>query len=119
MFARVDDAIAHGYDGMYLDIIDAYEVAQVRAAYTGPDIRQAMIDFVISLSQYAKAIDPDFKVIPQNAVGLLALSEAHPDVPNTAYLNAIDGVGVEDLWYDGNTDSVVDVRRSGASAERD
>ena len=76
MYARVDDAIAHGYDGMYLDIIDAYEVAQVNAAYTGPDIRQAMIDFVISLSQYAKAIDPDFKVIPQNAVGLLTLNEA-------------------------------------------
>jgi uncharacterized protein (TIGR01370 family) len=103
MFGRVADAIANGYDGMYLDIVDAYEVAQVRQAYTGPDIRQAMIDFVIALSQYAKALDPDFKVIPQNAVGLLALTESNPDVPNTAYLNAIDGIGVEDLWYDGNS----------------
>jgi uncharacterized protein (TIGR01370 family) len=105
MFGRVADAIAHGYDGMYLDIVDAYEVAQVRNAYTGPDIRQAMIDFVVALSQYAKALDPDFKVIPQNAVGLLALKESNPGVPNTAYLNAIDGVGVEDLWYDGDSTS--------------
>jgi uncharacterized protein (TIGR01370 family) len=105
MFGRVADAVANGYDGMYLDIVDAYEVAQVRHAYTGPDIRQAMIDFVVALSQYAKALDPDFKVIPQNAVGLLALTESNPDVPNTAYLNAIDGIGVEDLWYDGNSTS--------------
>jgi uncharacterized protein (TIGR01370 family) len=105
MYARVDDAIAHGYDGIYLDIVDAYEVPQVRAAYTGPDIRQAMIDFVVGISKHAKALDPDFKIIPQNAVGLLALSESNPDVPNTAYLNAIDGIGVEDLWYDGNSTS--------------
>jgi uncharacterized protein (TIGR01370 family) len=103
MFGRVADAIAHGYDGMYLDIVDAYQVAQVRNAYTGPDIRQAMVDFVVALSQYAKALDPDFKVIPQNAVGLLALTESNPNLPNAAYLNAIDGIGVEDLWYDGNS----------------
>jgi uncharacterized protein (TIGR01370 family) len=105
MFGRVADAIANGYDGMYLDIVDAYQVAQVKAAYTGPDIRQAMIDFVIALSQYAKALDPDFKVIPQNAVGLLGLTENNPDSSNTAYLNAIDGIGVEDLWYNGNSTS--------------
>lgn len=103
MFARVDAAIALGYDGMYLDIVDAYQVAQVRAAYTGADIRQAMINFVVALSQHAKALDPNFKVIPQNAVGLLALNESNPSVPNSAYLHAIDGIGVEDLWYDGNS----------------
>ncbi|MFI0843902.1 MJ1477/TM1410 family putative glycoside hydrolase [Mesorhizobium sp. IMUNJ 23232] len=105
MFERVDEAIALGYNGMYLDIVDAYEVAQVRAAYSGSDIRQEMIDFVIALSEYAKAIDPNFKVIPQNAVGLLAANESNPDAPNTAYLNAIDGVGVEDLWYNDNNTS--------------
>ena len=105
MFERVDEAIALGYDGMYLDIVDAYEVAQVRAAYSGSNIRQEMINFVIALSEHAKAIDPNFKVIPQNAVGLLASNESNPDAPNTAYLNAIDGVGVEDLWYNDNNTS--------------
>src|SRR3954465_3772910 len=28
MFGRVADAIAGGYDGMYLDIVDAYQVAE-------------------------------------------------------------------------------------------
>lgn len=103
MYSRIDEAIANGYDGMYLDIVDAYEVSQVANAYVGPgNVRQAMIDFVTALSGDAKAIDPDFKVIPQNAVGLLALNESNPGVPNAAYLGVIDGIGVEDLWYNGN-----------------
>ena len=62
-----------------------------------------MIDFVTELSAYAKAHKPGFMVVPQNAVGLLAADENSPNTPNTAYLKAIDGLGVEDLWYDGNT----------------
>jgi serralysin len=105
MFARVDKAISLGYDGMYLDIVDAYTVSAIAAAYPGnaSAVRQAMMSFVIALSQHAKAIDPNFKVIPQNAVGLLSTQESSASAPNSAYLAAIDGVGVEDLWYDGNT----------------
>ncbi|MFO1209150.1 MAG: MJ1477/TM1410 family putative glycoside hydrolase [Amaricoccus sp.] len=107
IYARVDEAIKLGYQGMYLDIVDAYEVAQVKNAYPGTaaQLRQAMIDFVTGLSQHAKAENPDFLVIPQNAVGLLALNENNTGVANTAYLKAIDGLGVEDLWYDGNSTS--------------
>jgi uncharacterized protein (TIGR01370 family) len=105
MFARVDQAIKLGYQGMYLDIVDAYEVAQVRKAYPGTaaQLRKEMIDFVAELSVYAKAHKAGFLVIPQNAVGLLTLNENDPSVPNTAYLKAIDGLGIEDLWYDGNS----------------
>ena len=58
--ARVDAAIALGYQGIYLDIVDAYETAQVRKAYPGTaaELRQAMIDFVTELSAYAKAESP-------------------------------------------------------------
>jgi cysteinyl-tRNA synthetase len=105
MFDRVEQAVNLGYDGMYLDIVDGYQVPQVIKAYNGPDIRQEMIDFVTDLSKYAKSLDPDFKVIPQNAVGLLGITEDQPDVPNTAYLKAIDGLGVEDLWFDDNRNS--------------
>ena len=103
MFSRVEEAINLGYDGMYLDIVDGYQVQQVINAYTGDDIRQDMIDFVVALSQHAKSINPDFKVIPQNAVGLLGLTEDNPNIPNTTYLNAIDGLGVEDLWFNDNS----------------
>ena len=105
MFDRVDEAVQLGYSGMYLDIVDAYEVAAVRAAYSGSndELRNEMVKFILDLSAHAKAQNPDFMVVPQNAVGLLALSQDNPDRgPNTAYLEAIDGLGVEDLWYDDN-----------------
>lgn len=109
IYARIDDLLAKGYDGAYLDIVDGYTVDEVIAAYPGTEdeLRQEMIDFVIGISDYAKAQDPDFAIIPQNAVGLLGLSEDGPDSgANTAYLNAIDGLGVEDLWF--NDDDVSD-----------
>ncbi|MEP3294901.1 MAG: MJ1477/TM1410 family putative glycoside hydrolase [Pseudoruegeria sp.] len=103
IFQRVDDVLAQGYDGVYLDIVDGYAVDEVIAAYPGTEaeLRQEMIDFVINISDYAKSKNPDFAIIPQNAVGLLGVSEEGPDSgSNTAYLNAIDGLGVEDLWFD-------------------
>ncbi|MEM7547618.1 MAG: endo alpha-1,4 polygalactosaminidase [Pseudomonadota bacterium] len=109
IYGRIDELLAKGYDGAYLDIVDGYTVDEVIAAYPGSDaeLRQAMIDFVIGISEYAKAQDPDFAIVPQNAVGLLGLTEGGPDSgANTAYLDAIDGLGVEDLWY--NDDVVSD-----------
>ncbi|WP_110669878.1 autotransporter domain-containing protein [Salinicola halophilus] len=100
MAERLEEAVALGYSGAYLDIVDAYTVESVRDRYDGEDIRAAMQDFVIGLSEHAKALDPDFLIVPQNAVGLLGETEDTPEQPNVAYLAAIDGVGVEDLWYD-------------------
>ena len=97
---RVEEAVRLGYDGIYLDIVDAYQVSSVEARYDGADIRQEMIDFVIALSERARELAPDFLIVPQNAVGLLAASEDSANRPNEAYLRAIDGIGVEDLWYD-------------------
>jgi uncharacterized protein (TIGR01370 family) len=105
IYDRVDAVLEKGYDGIYLDIVDGYTVDEVIAAYPGTDdeLRQEMIDFVIGISEYAKAQNPDFAIIPQNAVGLLGLSENGPDSgANTAYLDAIDGLGVEDLWFNDN-----------------
>ena len=108
IYDRIDDVIAAGYDGVYLDIVDGYTVDEVIAAYPGTDeaLRQEMIAFVQSISAHAKAQNPDFAIIPQNAVGLLGLTEDGADSgPNTAYLDAIDGLGVEDLWYNGDEPS--------------
>jgi cysteinyl-tRNA synthetase, unknown class len=58
--------------------------------------------FVMEISAYAKGIDPDFSIIPQNGEALCYL-EANPDLDfATAYLNAIDGIGVEEIFYNGN-----------------
>ncbi len=104
MFERVDKVIALGYKGVYLDVVDAYSVSQVQSAYGGSaaNLRLEMEKFVKAISAHAKAIDPNFKVIPQNALELLATDDS-ATIANTPYLKAIDGVGVESLFYDDNS----------------
>ncbi|MCB2081577.1 MAG: endo alpha-1,4 polygalactosaminidase [Hyphomicrobiales bacterium] len=103
IFDKITEIVTLGYDGMYLDIVDAFMVEGVQDAYPGTDaeLRLEMQDFVIALSEHAKAINPDFKVIPQNAPELLG-QDAGTLAPNEVYLAAIDGLGVEDLFYNDN-----------------
>ena len=93
----LDKIIADGYDGVYLDIIDAYE-------YWGPGGRgkpvrtqaaQDMVDFVRAIAEYARVVKgkPDFAVFPQNGGDL----GKHPE-----YLAVVTGIGQEDTWYNGD-----------------
>lgn len=112
VFSRLDEIVKQGYEGVYFDIVDGYTVQEVIAAYDKPggNIRTDMENFVIALSQRAKAINPDFKIIPQNGVELLNKGTLNtptsPLTPNTAYLNAIDGIGKESTFTDDNTSPV-------------
>jgi cysteinyl-tRNA synthetase len=61
-----------------------------------------MQDFVIELSTYAKSIDSDFLIIPQNGEAL-CYQNANPESDfRTDYLAAIDGIGVEEIFYNGD-----------------
>lgn len=67
------------------------------------DFRQEMRDLVQEISAYAKGIDENFLIVPQNGQEILTLN-SEPDGPlATDYINAIDAVGREDLFY-GYTD---------------
>lgn len=60
---------------------------------------QKMQQFVISISEYAKKTSPGFIIIPQNGVEL-AFDNADPKREiNKQYMDAIDGFGVEELFY--------------------
>lgn len=63
------------------------------------DFKQDMRDFVIGISQKAKAANPNFAVIPQNGIELVSSTGEEGGSPATAYLDAIDGNGQEDLLY--------------------
>lgn len=107
---RMTDLIQMGYKGAYFDVIDVYNVPAVQAAYAAAfpagNIREAMVDFIVRLSATAKALNPDFQIMAQNAVGLLntvdigSLSQVLS--PNTRYLNAIDGLGKESTFTYGD-----------------
>jgi cysteinyl-tRNA synthetase, unknown class len=93
----LDKIIDAGFDGVYLDIIDAYE-------YWGPDgdsglnresAEDEMVAFVKAIATYARTTKghADFAVFPQNGDGLAE----HAD-----YVAAVTGIGREDLWYSDN-----------------
>ena len=67
--------------------------------------RQEMRDFVRDISTYAKVIDPDFAIIPQNGQELLTADGEGTGTPVSTYITAIDGVGREDLYYGYDNDN--------------
>lgn len=88
---RIDQAIAAGFDGAYLDMIVTYEEIPANSAGTNrADLASKMVDLIDQISDYAKSIDSDFKVVPQNAPELRSWPK---------YLPAIDGLGMEELYY--------------------
>ena len=88
---RVDQALAAGFDGCYLDMIVTYEEIPAGAAGTNrADLARKMVDLIARLSAYAKARDPDFRVVPQNSPELREVS---------GYMDAVDGLGIEELYF--------------------
>jgi cysteinyl-tRNA synthetase, unknown class len=65
----------------------------------GMDFRQEMRNFVSEISGYAKASNTDFIIIPQNGQELVTQNGEGDGNPLTAYLDTIDGVGREDLFF--------------------
>ena len=89
---RVDRALRAGYDGAYLDTPLAYEQLDLAAA-PGRDraaLARAMVDLIARISRYAKARNPGFLIVPQNS----------PELRHQpGYLTAIDGIGMEELFF--------------------
>lgn len=60
-----------------------------------------MQNLVINISKYARNIDPDFIIVPQNGIELAYNNLDPAEGINQEYINAIDGFGVEELFYNG------------------
>jgi cysteinyl-tRNA synthetase, unknown class len=60
-----------------------------------------MQNFIISISEYARAQDPNFILIPQNGEELLFDDVDPENGVNANLVQAIDGYGVEELFYNG------------------
>ncbi len=97
IFEYTDKIIAAGFDGVYLDKVDAYEEMGGKAA---------MVEFVARISARAKAQRAGFLVISQNGDDLIG---------NETFHKAIDGFAREDLFYGEDSDGV---RNSADSIDR-
>ena len=86
-----------GFDGMYLDWVEAYddEAVIAAAAHDAVDPRAEMVRWVGELASAARTSRPGFLVIAQNAASLL---------PEEAYALVLDGVAQEQIWFDGGPD---------------
>lgn len=85
----LDRIIELGFDGVYLDRVDAYwyyldKEGRETAA-------QEMVDFIVNFTIYAREKRPGFGIFPQNAEEL--------GIMFPEYLEMMTGVGVEDLYY--------------------
>ena len=73
-----------GFDGVFLDRVDGFHDWQSE----GETAREAMVDLVVELASIARAINPAFLLVAQNAEPLLR---------NERYVAAIDAVSKESL----------------------
>jgi cysteinyl-tRNA synthetase, unknown class len=84
-----------GFDGVYCDLVDAYEYFQERGRTAAA---AEMADLVAAIRAAGRSRDPDFLVFVQNASELPGL------VPG--YLESTDGIGQEDIYYGYERDGV-------------
>ncbi|MFQ3661833.1 MAG: MJ1477/TM1410 family putative glycoside hydrolase [Chloroflexaceae bacterium] len=100
VYNYLDQILAAGFDGVYLDRVDAY----TQAYATG---REAdMKAFVAAIAAYARARSPlgdDFGVFPQNAEALGS---------DPAYVAITTGIGVEELYYRSTNRNVPESERT-------
>lgn len=93
----MDRILDAGFDGVYLDIVDAYWYWHET---DGIDVRKTannMIALVADIARYMRGrAGADFIICPQNAEGIIGdASEKY----RTLYLNTINMIGVESLFY--------------------
>lgn len=101
----LDKIVAAGFDGVYLDRIDAFEEEDPDL---GPSLRMlAMVQFVTALAERARSLNPGFLIVVQNGEELLE---------NADYRQTIDGFAKEDLLFglerDGMRNAHSDTRAS-------
>ncbi|MFW5487773.1 MAG: MJ1477/TM1410 family putative glycoside hydrolase [Desulfovibrio sp.] len=93
----MDRILEAGFDGVYLDIIDAYwywhETEDISVRKTADD----MVSLVADIARYMRGRHgKNFIICPQNALGII--NDASPKYKKL-YLDTIDMVGVESLFF--------------------
>ena len=87
-----------GFDGVYLDWVEAYSDENVIriAEQDDVDALQEMIWWVGDIAEFCRSRRSDFIVISQNAAELAAYDE---------YTDIIDAISQEQVWFDGGADN--------------
>lgn len=91
----IADRAAQGFDGVYLDIVDAFETWGPDGNNQRPTAERDMVAFVQNIAAEGRRASgrADFAVVPQNGEAL----GRHAD-----YLAAVTAIGHEDVFYNGD-----------------
>ena len=95
MIEYLDKILAAGFDGVYLDIVDAFDYYE-----EGEEKKKKaedMFEFVKKLQAHAKSINPDFLFIQQNGLSIISHIEN-----NEGWFDLIDAVGIESMFFSGD-----------------
>jgi cysteinyl-tRNA synthetase len=94
----LDQIVEAGFDGVYLDWVEAYSDERVMdaAQEEGLDPVQEMIDWVGAISEHTRSRCPNCVVIAQNAAELVEYER---------YVETIDAIAQEQVWFDGGADN--------------
>jgi cysteinyl-tRNA synthetase len=95
----ISDVVDAGFDGIYLDWVEAYSDENVLAAAEedGVDPADEMTAWVEGLALTGRDGDPGFLVVGQNAAELA--------VESADYRDTIDAIAQEQVWFDGAADN--------------
>ncbi len=116
--SMLERIVKAGFDGVYLDIVDAYQYFGFKEN-GGNGTRETsamdMIEFVEEISRYAKKLrQKKFFVFVQNASGIVAPYAFPKTVRENKkvlnqwqerYFSAIDAIGVEDIFFRGEKEN--------------
>ena len=115
IFQYVERIINQGFDGVYLDIIDAYFYFGLKengGLGVRPSAAQDMIAFVDKIARHARLTrnKKDFLVFVQNATAITTSESFPQDTKDNSlllkqlqnrYFNSINAIGVEDVFFRG------------------
>jgi cysteinyl-tRNA synthetase len=95
----IQQIMAAGFDGVYMDWVEACQEKRVVAAARAEGVEPvgAMVDFIAEIGQKVRQSRREGVVIAQNAHELIDLEPR--------YARVIDGVGFEDTWFSGKADA--------------
>jgi cysteinyl-tRNA synthetase len=94
----MDGILAAGFDGIYMDWIEAYSDESVLEIAEQDDVDsvQEMIWWINILAAHGRERNPEFIIIGQNAAELAQYDE---------YVEIIDAIAQEQVWFDGGADN--------------
>jgi cysteinyl-tRNA synthetase len=91
---------AAGFDGVYLDIVDAFQYYKDKTTYA-----VKMANFIQELSVKAKKNNPQFKIYIQNGVDIIDYLD---NKQKTQFYAAIDGISLEAILFNSTTYQMMD-----------